>query len=54
VIDYYLTPCEQSISYSMTSSSYISMRWRWCQVCTRTIRQVLYLMRNDYRNSSTY
>jgi len=35
VSDCYLTPSEQSFSYIMTKTSYISMRWWRCPLCTR-------------------
>jgi hypothetical protein len=31
-----LTPREQLFSYIMVRTSYLLMRWWWCQLCTRT------------------
>jgi len=41
VSDCCLTPSEQFVSYIMTRTNYISLRWWWCPLCTRQTRWVL-------------
>ena len=39
-----ITPNEQFFIYTMTRTSYISMRWWWCPLCTNTLRWIFMVL----------